>query len=571
MKYLVILLAALLVNATTRAQTDSSLVLKLDTLTQLKLTADSLRKTSQKFINENSKYARQIDSLKKNMARTAATAARYDKVLDSLTEKVETSEKKLNDITRQIEEENKKYAGVAEAFKKEIAALDSTKEKLSKDNKKLDSANKDLDSTNKNIESNIEKRKAMIAKQMDSLEVVATIKLNRDRVRIWIDTKKENELKTEKIVDLTGLATAGDVEDYGKRRVLQVAKVEEITISVREGFIMEIIVKTNHGIYRNSKSIISLLHLGETGKTYQLQYEHQDYKKWFDWSYIFLDDVIKYTPIRSYGDIAYGNFDITLTPTDDGREYLIRESTSINTYFSIAAFTDIKGISGEPNGLAQFTADAKFITNTKNLRNSAIVWFNYVSFHGGLAKFDNDFKGTALMNDDSVSRKDLLQRSTYVVGVKANLVRAFASPRPTHLFHDLQINAGYNFMGTKVYDTVFKDQARTIIDTNYRTVTQNQFYIEPIAVLSRHRNFSMSMRLPFYLINLKKSSAIRNSSAEYWVAPGVTLMYYGKKDAGSKIFFRYNHYINLKDNKQAFSQMQLGYSVNLTEVWGKQQ
>ena len=40
-----------------------------------------------------------------------------------------------------------------------------------------------------------------------------------------------------------------------------------------------------------------------------------------------------------------------------------------------------------------------------------------------------------------------------------------------------------------------------------------------------------------------------------------------QRDDGSKLFFRYNHYINIKDKTQSFSQMQLGYSINITQVW----
>jgi hypothetical protein len=43
-------------------------------------------------------------------------------------------------------------------------------------------------------------------------------------------------------------------------------------------------------------------------------------------------------------------------------------------------------------------------------------------------------------------------------------------------------------------------------------------------------------------------------------------MYYSKRDSKSKIFFRYNHFINLKDKKQAFTQMQLGFAASLTNV-----
>jgi len=349
-------------------------------------------------------------------------------------------------------------------------------------------------------------------------------------------------------------------------------KITKIHITTKEGLITEIVVTTDSGgIFRNMRAPVDLLHFNRRAND-RLYYVNQRYRKDADSLYMFVDDVINYTPTQSFGDLPYTDFDITLLPTKEDRTYLLRESTSINTYFNISAFTDIKGISGEPNGLAQFTADAKFITNTKNFKNTSIMMLHFISFRGGLAKFDNDFKGTELQHNDSINRKDLLQRSTYSVGAKLNLLNSFSSLGPNPLyFSEWQINVGYNFLGGKVYDTLFKDAAQTVIDTNYHSITQNQWYIEPMITFSRHRNFSMTLTLPFYLNSIKKSAmtdaGIKNIANEIWAAPGISLMYFGKRDPSSKLFFRYNHFINLKNKGQAFSQLQLGYSVNLTKVW----
>ncbi|HEX6427078.1 MAG TPA: hypothetical protein VF008_05305, partial [Niastella sp.] len=299
----------------------------------------------------------------------------------------------------------------------------------------------------------------------------------------------------------------------------------------------------------------------------RLSRENQKYVRNADSQFIYLDDVIHYNVIRSYNDVAYGDFEIKLLPTAQDSVYLLRESTSINTYFNIAAFTDIKGLSGDANGLAQFTADAKFITRTKSITNTAWVPFHYIAFQGGLSKFDNDFKGTRLYNKDSVSRKELFQRATYNVGLKVNLIRGFSSPKPRHLFSSLQLNVGYNFLGTKVYDTLIK--GGQVIDTIFRTVTQNQLYIEPAVTLDRHRNFSITLSSPLSFISVKRNAQISNTEWECWIRPSVSLMYYGKREPGNKMFFRYNHHINLKHPTEAFTQMQLGFSVNLTEVWDK--
>lgn len=185
---------------------------------------------------------------------------------------------------------------------------------------------------------------------------------------------------------------------------------------------------------------------------------------------------------------------------------------------------------------------------------------------GGLAKYDSKFKDVELVHKDSVSRKELFQRSTYTVGIKFNLLHGLASPYPHHLISEWFLNVGYNYVGSQVRDTSFKDQGRTIIDTTFRTTIQNEWYIEPMVTLNRNRNFALSLSIPFHSISLRSSEKIKNKEVEYWTIPSLELMYYGKKDVGNKLFFRYRRFLNLSDQTQAFSQMQLGYSLNLTSV-----
>lgn len=530
----------------------------------IKVLTDSVTLVSYKTIRAN----KELDSLNKLLKIVLKKdSAKYTALSERLEITKLNLEKQRNDsvrmqhslsiqredsilITNTLKEQVQKLEESKAALIKDTAGLHNNKEKLAKDTASL---NKDKTDFAKQIET----IKATIANQLDSAEVIGQIDMF-DSVKIC---KHKKGLGNDSIA---------------------FTRINHIHINVHEGIILEIIVTTEFGTFRNKNFMADLLHF-EKFNSFQLEYVKQKYRPDGDSLYVFLDDVIKYTPIRSFSDIPYADFNIDLLPPDK-KFYIIQESTSLNTYFTVAAFTDIKGIGGEPNGIAQFTGDAKFILNTQLLKskkefkndskkssnqyhtkNSSFVPFNYISFRAGLSKFDNDFKGTGLLKDSSVNRKELLQRSNYAVGVKLNLLKKILQPSPYFLHSYAELNAGFNFIGSKTFDTVLKG---TFIDTTYTNITQNQFYIEPTITYSRHRNFCMTLAIPFYMNSVKQSANIKNRGTEYWICPSINLMYYGKRDNSSKIFFRYNHFINLKDKEFAFSQIQMGYSVNLTEVWG---
>ncbi|WP_448104178.1 coiled-coil domain-containing protein [Pedobacter panaciterrae] len=527
---------------------------------------DSGRKESLKLSEQLLSEQRALSKLVKSRDSINSTNDIKAKAkLAKIQEKINKSTKELKDAEKQFNKAKHDQDSLLAILKKNVTDLDTQAAKLKKDSTKLKNGVDSLKKDSTSVSNKVKALQATIAAQIDSMEVVAIIKMN-DSLKIY---KKLNKTRAEADAMIADPLFHAKGFVYDKNRdILKVTKVciKKVHILAREGIMLEIVVTTDKGIFRNKHSVIDLAHMDSRFDD-KLFYEKQEYYHGADKMYVFLDDVISYTPVKSYSELPYSDFDITLT-SDDGKDiFYLKESTSINSYVNVSAFTDIKGISGEPNAIAQFTAEAKFITNTRNFRNGATVAGNFISFIGGLSKYDTKFKGTMLINKDSVDRKDLLQRSNYSVGFKLNLLRGLPSPYPKHLINDWQINIGYNFVGSKVSDTSFKDAAKTVIDTTFRTVTMNQWFIEPKFTVSRGRNFALTLGIPFHMVSLKGSAKIKNDQNEYWASPSIDLMYFGKRDTGSRLFFRYHHFINLKNSEQAYSQMQLGYSLSLTSVW----
>lgn len=549
-----------------RNEADSAYVNALNE--RAKVVEDSLDKKIDRLTNIKAKTEKQVEAIKKDFKGLLKS---YKDKSDSLQVFFSTRKDSLNGVL-----ENK------------MKSLDSANTALTVVVNKSKNAKVSLDSLQDKITSLV----GDIALKEDSLEVIARIALKPNAV-VHLDKEalvRELKMRTSpadsnrrkdllavvgkrgfRLFDSATIREMALNNDYTQipDRFEKPIRITEVNIDVSEGVIRELIVKTNYGIYRNISSPIDLVRIGKRlddrlPRDGEAIYKHE---------YLKVGEVIEYIPKRSFNDLPYTQFSKTLLPDSlkpDRGSYLIQESTSINTYFDVAVYTDIKGISGEPNGIAQLSGNAKFITNTANIRNTATIFFNYVSFVGGFSKFDKSFKGTTLLSGDSISRKDLLQRATYNVGVKVNLFRGILSPYPKRLVQDMQLNAGFNFIGANVLKSYVKDPASPdVLDTSYSNVTHNQVYIEPIISFARYRNFNMAISAPLSVISLKESSGIANRKNEIWIRPSVDLMYYAKRDSNSKIFFRYNHWINLQTKVDAFLQIQLGYSASITDLFSR--
>lgn len=562
MKYLTLLLLFFsFLNGKTFAQNPDSLSHVNDSLKLLSLRNDTKNTT----INTgaiNVEASEQVESLNELIGQLNSET----KIKKEELKKIQAKLKKLN---QSLLSQKDSLDALSKNINIANEEIDKQKEKLEINNNQLRADSLDVDSLKSEVSKNnttIQNQLSQLQKLRDSFEIAGVIEM-RHLVKVRRDTMMPVIKNGVPLLKKNGRPVTSKEGVTSKKDTLLQAK--SVYIKVQEGVILEINVTTSGGMFRNRNSIVDFLHFDSRGDD-KLYFVPQDYRKDRKEIFLYLDDVLKYTPVGSFQNIPYADFDVTLVYDDSvvtRRYHEIKEGTSLNSYFGVAAFTDIKGIAGEPNALVQFNASAKFITRTKNIKNSAMVPLHFLSFQGGIAKFDNDFRGTQLFNEDSISRRDLFQRTRYSIGAKLNLIRGFASPQPRHLFSDWQINLGTGFAGSRVYDTIFKDAAKTVVDTNYRNITSIQSYLEPTLTVSRKGNFSMSLTFPIYANFLTADAKIKNSEVELWGIPGISLMYFGKRESGNKLFFRCNYYFNFKNKKEAFSQIQLGYSVNLTDLF----
>lgn len=470
--------------------------------------------------------------------------------LSELTHLKDSLDKKIIPLIESLNKRTSDLAIREKNLNDRIIKLKVDSTQLSKDTAQLKK-----DSTNLQVKKQeaVDKLKILIdevLKKEDSTEIIAKF-----RMKTLAVVFKDTSLKASDILNKKNLLDMSKVKD---KNLIDTLEILSIRLRGREGLINEIIVTLKDStVFRNLNSPIDLVHFGERllDNLYLEESNETVHPKNRD--HIVLGNVLAYSPL-SYNDVAYTSFDILLTQAN--KEYQLKESTSINTYFDVAAYTDIKGISGDANGLAQLAGSAKFILNTKNFKDKASIPFNYVSLVGGISKFDNSFKGTFINKNDSANRKDLFQRSQYFIGVKLNVLHWVTSPYPRRLIQDMQLNVGYNFLGANIADTLSKKG-----DTLYRSIVHNQLYIEPTLSFNRRKNFSLTLSLPVFYQSIKASAGIKNSANEWWACPSINLMYYSKRSQSNKLFFRYSYFINLEHSENAFVQAQLGYSASIND------
>ncbi|MDI9364329.1 MAG: hypothetical protein QM541_05220 [Flavobacterium sp.] len=515
---------------------------KINSLDTIQSHIDKLYKDLETSTTSKKKIEAEINDLNK---KRTEFLNELKNLKDSLDKKIIPLIESLNIRTSELAVKEKNLKDKIDKLK-----VDSTK--LSKDTAQL---KKDLQEKTQEAVTKLKALTDEVLKREDSTEIIAKF-----RMRTFAVVFKDTSLKNSDVSNMKNLFDVTKVKDKSKQK--DTIEVQSIRLRGREGLINEIIVTlVDSSVFRNFYSPVDLVHFGNRlGDILYLE-ESNDTVNIDKRDHIFLGNVLAYSPL-SYNDVAYTSFDILLTQAN--KEYQLKESTSINTYFDVAAYTDMKGISGEANGLAQLAASAKFILNTKNIRGKASIPFNYVSLVGGISKFDNSFKGTFINKNDSANRKDLFQRSQYFIGVKLNLLHWVISPYPRRLIQDMQLNVGYNFLGANIADTLSKKG-----DTLYRSIVHNQLYIEPTLSFNRRKNFSLTLSLPFFYQSIKASAGIKNSANEWWACPSINLMYYSKRSQSNKLFFRYSYFVNLEHSENAFIQAQLGYSASINDFMKK--
>lgn len=137
-------------------------------------------------------------------------------------------------------------------------------------------------------------------------------------------------LKIQKAVLEDSVDLVATLEMYDSVRIhlpsadrrAKMAKINSIRLRAHDGVLTEIIVNTDSGIFRNKNAVIDLVHMDSRGGD-KLFFERQRYYSSSKSRFIYLDDVLCYSPARSYSDIPYADFEATLLPDLKNRHYYI--------------------------------------------------------------------------------------------------------------------------------------------------------------------------------------------------------------------------------------------------------
>lgn len=238
-----------------------------------------------------------------------------------------------------------------------------------------------------------------------------------------------------------------------------VIKPTSVQIVTLEGKIQKVIVRFEHdnGVFIN-KGPISVTNMKSFNNA-KLFYSGGGSMYKDRW--IYLSTLVTYidlTDRTSYPGNA--TFILDKDNTDD----TIKISSSPIDFFDVRAYSDIKGLSGEANGLAQTEANISFIGNTQpwNLkRNNYTTFFPYVSLGLSRSVFDSQFDTLGIQSFAKRESTDILkmmQYSNFNLRVETELFRYSR-------VHDVALILGHQLYSTPMSDTA--KQSKSVLTPNF--------------------------------------------------------------------------------------------------------
>jgi len=316
-------------------------------------------------------------------------------------------------------------------------------------------------------------------------------------------------------------------------------KVSKVTINIRDGYVLEINIYTDQGQFINTTSQITLT----TNRLNSGDYLKAIAKN----EYLLLSDLLSIEPLFEY-------------LSDDGRieldkdhiQVTLTRNVGVNTVFDARLYTDVLGLlSKEENPVLQTDVRFRQVFNRRNLRNTGIILFNYVSINGNASKLDSK---TAAVDSLTFNRTDLMQKSILGAEATVNLGTIWLEKHSLSTFYT-DIGGGINLTNV----SGFKDIKR--INSHY-VFGQSGFNIKS----SDNVGFDMCARV---LVQYSPQTGYDgNSNAVWYLKLSGEVFYNPSSDGTNRIFGRLGYILPMKhdEKKNLYFQLQFGYSVLLSKL-----
>jgi hypothetical protein len=337
-------------------------------------------------------------------------------------------------------------------------------------------------------------------------------------------------------------------------------KIDSVYIKVDDGMITKIkIYIGNTGYYENEDAPISLNEFGANtnnlvNKEIKRNNAKNKKKGECEGCKIILEDVLWF---NSYSYFLYQNGEkeiwLNKKSSFESKKLYIKEG--INEVVNAKIFTDINGLSGQPNGILQTEISSRFLLHSKNKSNNWIFFAREFLPSLTFSKFDSKDENAKIDTNNRISRLEITQKAFVNLNLKLNLLKWVVK---TNSFN---LNIGTSFMGTKVLSE--KDSTRN------PNALHMGYYIEPSWKHLRTNYFSFEISIPIFLSVIEGVKELEIVDYKYGLIliPQFTVNYQPGK-SGS-LFFRFRHFDDINVSNRNFSQFQFGYSINFTDLFNK--
>ncbi len=316
-------------------------------------------------------------------------------------------------------------------------------------------------------------------------------------------------------------------------------KIDRVEVSVMEGIINDVkVITVDKHCFTNRQVPIELNKLNER----DAHLICKGYKEWKGLS-IKINELLLYS--NSKGLLVSDTF---LVLTQEHPLVNFYKPVHLNAVLNVRTFTDLGGLSGKINSVAQIEGNLIVPLHHTNLRRTSVYLFHNLKMSAGVGWFDSKYK--ALPLDVDYNRGKLLQRSNFNIEGRANLMEyAF---KKSHSWLGLDVLGG-------AYKTNGVDSSGTL------PYTLSYVGFKPYANLFLSKSFSIyfSYRFMRQWSNLDKKYL--DNGGKSFSIPEMEFAFTPHGFSGTRLFLRFRYFKEMTTSF-SFMQAQIGYNIYLSEL-----
>ena len=407
-----------------------------------------------------------------------------------------------------------------------------------------------------------------ILKQLKKIEDI--INANSRDTSSVVATLNLKEVLTIPVYETIKVKEDGKLLKQKKRKTYKDSfKITKVTIVIKDGTVYDIKVYgslgKNHEFFTNGLCPIDLKDKRFSADGDRLNLTIIDDNA--DGStkknlYVYLKDVLYLEPGRNYAPD-----DAQFTLNAENKKQNLSKSVGINSILEIKLFSDFLAVfDKKPNGLVQSDIFFKQTIHKANVWDKGIYIANNFKFNLVLSKFDS--QDQYAMIDSSLRRSTVLQHSKLKSTVSLNLINGWV--------HRKSPSSYYIDIGGGISSADLKDTLRTYNVTSpsvFAEVGLEFKNFDNMGISLSHRliaEWSPGMKqFNNYKFNTDQVDKQIYDDQRFFSKTSILFYWNPLGNKSSRIFGRFNLFIDNHDFKNLFYQAQFGYTLLLSNLTKK--